>query len=78
MNIVDAVGIAEVLLNFLYILSLTNYKRLMRPCKCFLQVSKLPTLTYNWAINVVINNALILKKSYLSTFVILKLMRRYN
>jgi hypothetical protein len=42
MNIVDAVRIAEVLLNFL------------------------------------INNALILKKRYLSTFVILKLMRRYN
>jgi hypothetical protein len=31
MNIVDAIRIAEVLLNFLYILSLTNYKRLSFP-----------------------------------------------
>ena len=33
----------------------------MWSCKCFPHASKMPTLTYNWAERVIIENALILK-----------------
>jgi len=33
---------------------------MMRSCKCFSHVSKIPTLAYNWANTVIIKNAIIL------------------
>jgi hypothetical protein len=34
------------------------------PCKCFPYMNKQPTFTYNWAISVIIKNAVILKITY--------------
>ena len=34
------------------------------PCKCFLYMTKLSTLTYNWVISIIIKNAIILNIIY--------------
>ena len=39
----------------------SSLSMMMWSCKCFPHASKMPTLTYNWAERVIIENALILK-----------------